>query len=460
MKRVRFPTDVRVGACLCLGLVGCSVSESSPANRPNILVIVADDLAPRMLGSEGNDVIRTPSIDTLAAAGTSFSRAYVPLPQCGPSRAALLFGRYPHELGVLSNPDAWSGEDSSIADVLGASGYRCGLVGKWHLGGDQDPRAGFNDFWRTIDRDHRSYVDPILWIDGERHQQEGYLPELLTDQAIEFVDTRDERPFFLWLAYKTPHEPFTPPPDSAFAYDPAEIPFPENLSDDLTSKPAAQRDSVLHQRYLDVSRGDLRRVVSTYYAMISALDHSIGRLLDHLADSGLAEDTVVVFLSDNGFMAGEHSMITKGPAFYEELVRTPLIIRWPGHAPAGVRRDALISTLDLFPTLAAIAGAAQPEGLAGEDVMPLVRGEIEALHQELFLEYAQRQGQATAMLGVVTDRHKFVRYLESGEEELYDLVADPLELRTLVGTPESRPELERLRARVAAFQDTIADPFW
>jgi N-acetylglucosamine-6-sulfatase len=445
---------------LCLSLASCAGGEPGPQGAPNILVIVADDLAPGMLGSEGNEVIRTPNIDTLAAAGTSFSRAYVPLPQCGPSRAALLFGRYPHEIGVLSNPDAWSGEGSSIADVLGASGYRCGLVGKWHLGGDPDAQAGFDDFWRTIDRDHRSYVDPVLWIDGERHQPEGYLPEILTDHAIEFIDTRDERPFFLWLAYKTPHEPFTVPPDPAFAHDPATLTFPESLSDDLASKPAAQRDSVLHQRYLDKSPGDLRQVVSTYYAMISALDHSIGRLLDHLASGGLAKNTVVVFLSDNGLMAGEHSMITKGPAFYEELVRTPLIIRWPGHAPAGARRDALISTLDLFPTLTALAGATDPAGLAGMDVMPLVRGDAAALREELFLEYSRRQGQATPMLGVVTASHKYVRYLGSGEEELYDLRADPLELQNIAGTPEGRPELERLRGRVAEFQDSIAEPFW
>lgn len=463
MKRA--PLSFALAAVALLLQVGAGCSEGAPRagetpRKPNILVLLADDLAPGMVGVEGNEVIRTPTLDTLAAQGASFSRAYLPLPQCAPGRAALLLGRYPHEIGVLSNPEGWSGDVTSVATVLGKNGYRCGLVGKWHLGGDEDPQAGFDDYWCTLDRDFRTYEDPVLWIDGERHQQRGYLPELLTERAIEFIDAADERPFFLWLAYKTPHEPFTLPRDPAFAYDPATIPLPASLSDDLSTKPTAQRESVLHQRYKDVDTDELRRVVSTYYAMISALDHSIGRLLEHLDSSGLADDTLVVFLSDNGLMAGEHQMITKGPAFYEELVRTPLFIRWPGHVPAGVRRDALVSTLDLFPTLTAAAGAMNPPDLAGMDLLPLARGDVASLHEELFLEYSQRQGQNTPMLGIVTQQHKYVRYLGSGEEELYDLSADPRELENLAGAPGRAAELGQLRERLAVFQSTIAEPFW
>ena len=405
-------------------------------------------------------MVRTPHLDRLAREGTSFARAYVPLAQCGPSRAALLAGRYPHETGAVTNPGRWDPAQESMARLLGARGYRTGFIGKWHLQDDGEPQAGFADAWIAVDRAYKPYEDPVLWIDAEREQRSGFLPDLLTDLAIGFIDEAAGAPFFLWLAYKTPHAPWTQPPGDRFAYAAGEIPLPASMTDDLEGKPSTQRQSVCHRAFADRTTEELRFELALYYAMISALDACIGRLLDHLAERNLEDDTLVVFLSDNGFLTGEHQMFTKGPAFYEELVRTPLVLRWPGRVPAGARRDALVSTLDLLPTVVRLAGGTPPAGLPGADLMPLVTGEVERVHDELFLEYASRQGEALPMLGVVTLRSKYVRYLATGEEELYDLGVDPHEMRNLARSSEHADELSRLRTLVDDFRDGIEVPFW
>ncbi len=431
--------------------------------RPNVLLVLADDLKPTTLGFEGDAVVRTPHLDRLAREGTSFSRAYVPLPQCGPSRAALLTGRYPHDTGSMTNPGRWKLEHATIATVLGARGYHTGFIGKWHLQDDEERQAGFDE-WTALERTHLEYEDPVLWIDGARTEQQGFLTDLLTDQAIDFVSRavarEDGAPFFLWLAYKTPHNPWSQPPGAEFAYEADEIPLPVSIDDDLSTKPRAQREGDCHRAFLGSTRERLREALTTYYAMVSSLDANVGRLVAHVDALGIGENTLIVFLSDNGFLTGDHQMFTKGPSLYEEQVRTPLVLRRPGSVPAGARLDALVSTLDLLPTFARLAGGAAPDGLDGRDLAPLVRGEVARVRDELFLEYAQKQNEHVPLLGVLTPEAKYVRYLATCEEELYRLADDPYELTNLAGAAEHADELVRLRARLDEFQGRIEAPFW
>jgi uncharacterized sulfatase len=202
-------------------------------------------------------------------------------------------------------------------------------------------------------------------------------------------------------------------------------------------------------------------MIAVYYSMIAALDANVGRLLDHLEARGLASRTLVVFLSDNGWLSGEHRLVTKGAAFYEELVRTPFVLRWPGAVPAGAVLPALVSSLDLLPTLVRLAGAAPPEGLAGQDLWPLLDG-AGAPGRALFLEYLEKVApvEVEPMLGLVTERFKYARYLRGGDEELYDLAADPDEMRNLARSPDHAGTLAEQRARVDAFRASIAKPFW
>ena len=446
------------------GFLSCGANDSTTTTgatgaRPNVLLIIADDLKPNLLGFEGDAVVRTPHLDRMASEGTSFSRAYVPLPQCGPSRAALLVGRYPHETGSVTNPGHWNPDHPTIAQLMGARGYRTGFIGKWHLQDDGQPQAGFDE-WCSIDRTHLPYEDPVFSVNGTRTPQTGFLTDLLTDRAIEFIDRQRDAPFFLWLAYKTPHNPWTQPPGDEFVYDPGEIRLPVSVDDDLSTKPRTQRDGECHANFLGSTREKLRDALTSYYGMVTSLDANVGRLLAHLDERDIADETLVVFLSDNGFLTGDHQMFTKGPSFYEEQVRTPLVLRQPGRVPAGARLDALVSTLDLLPTFTRLAGGEVPDGLIGRDLMPLTGGEVDRIHDELFLEYARKQGQSVPMLGVITPGAKYVRYLATGEEELYHLADDPHEMTNLARSLEHAEELERLRARVADFQGRIDAPFW
>jgi N-acetylglucosamine-6-sulfatase len=444
MRRLALPF---LAVLLALGAAGCG--RGAPA-RPNIVLVLADDLAARALGFEGNALARTPNLDQLARGGARFLRAYVPTPQCAPSRAALLLGVPPHASGMLANRAEWDRSRPTLAQTLRAAGYRTGFVGKWHLGEDEVPQAGFES-WCAIDRRGFSYYDPVLHRDGRAEPETGYVPTLLTDEALRFLAVPDERPFFLWLAYTSPHEPLQPPPDAALAHDPERFALPESMADDLADKPVAQRASAEHELFRAQTPESLRAARALYQSVVDALDREVGRLLTALAP--VQAETLVVFLSDNGTLAGEHQMVTKGPAFYEELVRTPLVLSWPGTiAPSEVA--ALASSLDLFPTLARLGGATAPDGLEGRDLLPQLAGTADAPRDELFFEYARKRPDdaPTPMLGWVGARHKYVLYLSNNEEELYDLATDPRELRNLAAREpellaEARVRLGPYRAR-------------
>lgn len=442
-------------------------ADGRASRPPNIIVIISDDQAARTLGVDGNAHIRTPCIDRLAAEGAFFARAYVPLPQCAPSRAAMLTGRYPHRLGVLTNVEGGIPADApTIAQVLKPQGYRCGLIGKWHLGDESRQQGGFEDAWIVREQDpsraQEKYTDPVLLVNGERRQEKGYLTDILTQYAIDFVRAPDERPYFLWLAHFSPHEPLSPPPDSKHAYSPADVPLPASVSDDLSGKPAQQQRSACHKEFERVGLPEVRWRCAQYYSMISALDENVGRLLDALRADGRKRDTIVFYLSDNGWLNGEHQLHDKGPFFYDELLRTPLIAWAPGRIAAGQRIGALVSSIDLLPTIAGLAGAAAPAGADGVDFWPLATGSRKSVRDELYLVYAEKltSQEFEPMLGIVTSRFKYSRYMSDGAEELYELDADPFEVRNLVTAGGAADALGDIRARVDRFAAGFQDPFW
>jgi len=316
LRVLTVPRGIAALCVLAAFLAGCAKT----AARPNLLLIVADDLACRGVGYEGNALARTPNLDRLAREGARFARAYVPTPQCAPSRAALLLGVYPHQSGALANRSAWDTKRTTLAQVLRDVGYRTGFVGKWHLGEDEHPQAGF-DSWCAIDRRELSYFDPTLSLDGHEEKRTGYVPTIFTDEALRFLERADARPFFLWLAYTSPHEPLAAPPDPGLAHDPATFVLPASSTDDLREKPALQAASEGHKMFQQHGAAGVLRVSALYQSVVDAMDVEIGRVLAELDARGLTKNTLVVFLSDNGTLHGEHQLVTKGPAFYEELVR-------------------------------------------------------------------------------------------------------------------------------------------
>ncbi len=473
-----------VGLCLLasIGLAGllggCEKPAAStpaeqfatpPPDRPNVILIMTDDQALRALSTENNPHIRTPHLEKMAKEGAYFSRAYVPLPQCAPSRASMITGRYPHEHGVVSNieriPDPGA---ARLPALMKTAGYRCAMIGKWHLGHLFQPEPGFDDGWVVYDGRNRpretKYTNPTIFSNGKTVAYERFLGDVFTDYALDFIKAHRAEPFFLWLAFHEPHIPLTEHPD--FKYDPASIPFPESMRDDLAGKPAAQRDGDPHKLFKQLEPGRLKSLLAQYYSMVSCADANVGRVVEALKTLGIEKRTLVLFISDNGWLLGEHQMYTKGATLYEELVRMPVIAWMPGSIPAGRRSESLVSSIDFFPTILGRAGIEPPPDLRGIDLWPLMSGAgtPPREREEIFLEYrggeVDRPNFFAPMIGLVGKRWKYTRYLLNDEEELYDLAADPYEMRNLATDANVQATLMECREKVERFKATISKPYW
>jgi arylsulfatase A-like enzyme len=420
--------------------------------------ILTDDQAPNTLGIEGNSHVHTPHLDRLAQRGAFFSRAYVPIPLCAPSRAAILTGLYPHQNGVIANkPHPRLSENAvTFPQLLRRNGYACALVGKWHLGNEHRPQVGFEDLWVSPAKQSRPrYIDPVLWVNGRQVQHTGHLTPTLTDYAIRFVQDHAETPFFLWLAFQAPHGPLSPPAAWRARYRPRDLPLPESAADDLSSKPLPQRNGHPHSLFLDTPPNEIKKQLASYYAHIACLDHNVGRLVKRLEELNLLDKTLVIFMSDNGCLNGEHQMLGKGANFYEEQVRVPMIISWPGRIDSGRRIDALVSSLDVFPTVCAFTGIAAPEDRAGKDLSPLLDGRADRIRDAVFFEYERTvREHEVPMRGIATGQHKHVKYIQ-GEEELYDLKEDPHEMKNLIGEAAYAEVAAELRRKLAAQYPTL-----
>jgi len=435
-------------------LAGCGPGERPPetassagqAPRPNVLFVLADDLRWDMIRSYGNEVVRTPSLDGLARSGLSFDAFYVANPVCSASRANFLTGRLSHQRGIAQfvaarGPSLTYIEDDTrtVAHWMNEAGYHTGFVGKAHLRGDP-LRWGFREAPLYTPGYGPGAAGPArnrFVRDGEPVQIAERKDEQLVDAAIGFVERNRERPWFLWLATTAPHSPYLYHPRHAYGHGPHLRPpgFPP-----------------------DRPMGDSRSWVA-YYSMVSMLDEQLGRLLARLAELELEERTLVIFSSDNGVMHGSHGVLTKA-MWYEESVRQPLILRWPGRIEPGRRSRALASSIDLLPTLAELVGAADelPPELRGRSWTPLFReGEPAAL------ETAQRgtvyaESYRPRNLGgghwemVVENGFKYVEIDEPAERRLYDLRTDPHERVDRSSEPGSAARVERMRARLGALR--------
>jgi arylsulfatase A-like enzyme len=408
--------------------------EAAPTERPNIILIVADDLGYGDVGFHGSTQIATPNLDRLAASGVRFAQGYVSAPVCSPSRAGLLTGRNQVSFGYDNNlAEAQPGFDPefgglpvkerTIADRLRARGYVTGLIGKWHLG-DRPQfhplRRGFDEFWGFLGGGHSYFPtvaagqpEPKLECNFGPVGPITYLTDDLTDQNIAFIRRHRDRPFFLYAAYNAPHSPMHARPEDLARF--AHIPD---------------------------------RARRTYCAMVARFDHQIGRLLDALRETGLEEKTIVVFLSDNGGPVDQNASLNaplngqKG-TLLEGGVRVPFLLRWPARLPAGVVYEPAVSALDLAPTFLAAAGAAPGDltGLDGVDLTPHLTGaHAAAPHRELFWRF-------TVSAALRDGDWKLVR-LPDRLPMLFNLRTDASEQRDVALT-----ELERTRAMLARLGD-------
>ncbi len=457
--------------------------------RPNILFVMTDDQAFHQMSCAGHPILQTPNIDRLAREGVRFANAFCTNSLCAPSQATVLTGCYSHIHGIRGN----SKQRNAIEEInpklpafpalLRDAGYRTGLMGKWHLRQDPD---GFDD-WKVLPGEG-TYHDPDFLLQGRRQQQHGYATDITTDFALDFLRQTGRQPFCLLYQHKAPQRPFTAAPRHDGLFEDTEWPYPETYFDDYDTRRIAKEaedmrfEIGLAADYEEIPknlRSDERRnwifqrFVKDHHRAVYGVDENLGRILEHLDTAGLAEDTVVIYTSDNGYFLGEHGWYDKR-FMYEPSLRIPLLVRYPRLGLSGHLEDRMVVNADLAPTILDFAGLTVPEQMQGRSLRPLLEGSPpEDWRQSIFYAYydnswaratLSQQGLTDPSLpsltahrigphrGIRTGQHKLIEYYTDAYWELFDLKSDPHELRNLHGqagfeqlTAELTQKLRRLQ---------------
>lgn len=435
-----------------LALAGFQPTLAQPS-APNIVVILVDDLRWDEIGAAGHPYVETPHIDRLAAGGAYFKNAFTVAPLCSPSRAAFLTGQYIHTNGIFDNlaRSIQSHRLETFPNAL-TDRYDTAFIGKWHMGNDDSPRPGF-DHWAGM-RGQGAAIDPEFNIDGERRVVEGYVTDILTEMSTAFIARERDQPFLLYLSHKALHPnvtqrddgssttaPSGPPGFVAAArhkgrYEGSEPPRRPNYGIVPEDKPALMRrfDGVTPLGPDSITSD---KTIIERQEMLLAVDDGVGAILSLLESNDQLDDTLMVFASDHGFWYGEHALGSERRMAYEEGIRIPLILHYPARIDAGVEHDELVISLDLAPTVLEFAQAENHDlRLHGRSLVPLLEERSDSWRESFLIEYYSDTvfGRMRSMgyRAIRTKRHKYIRYTAlSGMDELYDLQADPYELRNL-----------------------------
>jgi N-acetylglucosamine-6-sulfatase len=422
---------------------------AEPATRPNIVFIIVDDLRFNALSCMGHPFLKTPHIDRIAAEGALFQNAFVTTPLCSPSRASFLTGRYAHAHGVVGNGnrgEAISHKLVTFPLLLDETGYDTAYVGKWHMGDDDSPRPGF-DRWVSF-KGQGAYENPVFNVDGQQVHAEGYVTDLLTDYAVEFVRQARAKPFVLYLAHKAVHANFTPAPRHAAMFADQPIPRTSGAQDTLEGKPVLRR-TLPRPEKAGEHPGLKDDIVRRQLAAVLAIDEGVGRLLEALEQSEQLDNTLIIFTSDNGFFWGEHGLGDKRAA-YEESIRVPLLMRYPPLLPRNTTIDEIVLNVDIVPTLLELAGAAIPEDVHGRSVLSLLKGDTDDWRTSFLAEYfGPVHERVPRWQAVRTARWKYIHYPDfDGMDEIYDLAADQYEMTNLVKEPTAAAQIAELRTEL------------
>lgn len=413
-------------------------SESTPPM--NVVFILSDDHRYDFMSFlDTPTFLETPNLDRIREKGMHIRNAFVSTALCSPSRASILTGQYAHRHGVVDNnrlvPDGTIFFPQLLQDV----GYETAFFGKWHMGkADDNPRPGF-DRWVSF-RGQGEYYDPELNVDGTRSRHEGYTADILTDYSLEWLDDRDDsKPFFLYLSHKSVHSMFEPEEDDLGRYEDEPLVYPEtmaNTEENYAGHPPwvrAQRNSWHGVDYMYHGDMDFDTFYRRYTETLYSMDRSIGRVLDYLEANDLEENTLVIYMSDNGFSFGEHGLIDKRH-MYEESMRVPMLVYSPGMIEPGSTTDAMIQNVDIAPTLLSLAGHEVPDNMDGRNFLPLLSGQDVPWRDSLIYEYYWEWNfpQTPTTIGLRDDRYKYIFYHGVwGDDELFDLQADPMETTNL-----------------------------
>jgi len=475
---------------------------SAAEKQPNILLVFSDDLAFQAISAYGEkrQLLQTPNIDRIAREGMRFDRCLVTNSICGPSRATILTGKYSHMNGFFNNSNSkFDSTQPTMAKTIQKSGYSTSVIGKWHLGSDP---VGF-DHWHILPG-QGIYYNPPMIRNGEKVVHSGYTTDIITDLSIEWMKNRDKtKPFMLMAQHKAPHREWAPALRHLGWDKDRKYPEPETLFDDFAgrSKAVADHDMGIDKTFTDLDvklatpqnltpvqlkdwnayygprndayreaapkgkelvRWRYNRYMHDYLACVKAVDESVGRLLDFLDQEGLAENTIVVCTSDQGFYLGEHGWFDKRWIF-EESLRSPMLVRWPGKTKPGSVSKAIVSLLDVAETFLDAAGQPIPQEMQGRSLVPILKGEQPDNWRESFYyhyyEYPVPH-RVRPHYGVVTDQFKLVHYYNTDvdEWELLDRERDPLEVKNFYKDPAYAATVKRLHAELERLRKEVKEP--
>jgi arylsulfatase A-like enzyme len=481
-----------------LFLFSACLAFCAEQKRPNIVFIMTDDHAAHSISAYGSKINQTPNMDRIAKEGMLFRNCFVENSICSPSRAAIITGKYSHKNGVPVF-NAFDGSQPTFPKYLRKAGYYTGLVGKWHLGSEP---VGF-DFYSVL-QGQGAYHDPVFLTQNGREQTSGYATDIITDKALAFLDKRPkDKPFLLMLHHKAPHRNWQPSEKYAHLYDGKTIPEPATLRDDYSTRsdaagettmtiarhltrndlklePPADLKGQARQKWLgevpmelvisedgkektltgdDLLKWKYQQYIKDYLRCIASVDENVGRVLDYLKKNGLSDNTIVVYTSDQGFFLGDHGWFDKR-FMYEECLRSPLLVKWPGVVKPGSVQTSMAMNIDFAPTFLEAAGVNPPGDIQGRSLMPLLKGETPPdWRKSFYYRYYHDPGHhnTRAHYGVRTERDKLIYFWTKDQWEYYDLVKDPQELNNMYGNPAVEQRVAALKKELQRLKTEVED---
>jgi N-acetylglucosamine-6-sulfatase len=448
------------GAALALPFLEDSkrlaLAKLESAKPRNIIFIVCDDHRYDFFGFMGKPkFLQTPNFDRLAEQGAHLQNTFVTTSLCSPSRASILTGKYPFTHGVVDNDSPMPPGNVFFPTYLQETGYKTAFIGKWHMGNHTDePQPGFNR-WVSFPG-QGVYYDPKFNIDGVHKKQAGYITDLLTDYAVEWINAQRNNRFLLYLSHKAVHAMFEPAKRHLGKYEKVALEYPATMASteaNYHNKPRwvrAQRNSWHGVDYMYHGEMDFDTFYRRYCETFLAVDDSIGRLIETLKKNDLLESTLILYTSDNGFSLGEHGLIDKRQ-MYEESMRIPLLAHCPELIKPNTKVSAFIQNVDFAPTILEVAGYQAPEDMEGKSFLSLLKGETTPWREAVFYVYYWERPfpQTPTVLGIRTQQYKYMTYHGIWDiDELYDIRNDPEEKENLINQPEHQKLIETLRQRI------------
>ncbi len=491
-------------------------ASASGTKRPNIVFIFSDDHSPNAIGAYDGSlkgVNPTPNIDQLAAEGMLFRNSFCTNSICGPSRAVILTGKHSHVNGFMSNGNLFDGDQQTFPKLLRKAGYQTAVIGKWHL---KSKPQGF-DYWDVL-HEQGEYYNPQMISKNGKRVVEGYCTDIVTDLALDWLkDNQDnDQPFMLMCQHKAPHRNWMPAPRHYNLYDDIEVPVPETLFDSLEDNASAVRLNEMEiDRHMDIyfdlfvdydnyvaphkcdesgrenfdtmteeqiakwnaaygpkndefKAADLKgkdlvrwkyqRYIKNYLRCVRGVDDSVGQLMEYLEETGQAENTIVIYSSDQGFYLGDHGWFDKR-WMYDESMMMPLIVKWPGMTHPASVDEHLVQNLDYAETFLEIAGAPIPDDMQGKSLVPILKGETPEWRDSLYYHYFAFPvvHMVSRHYGVRTENYKLMRLYQFDQWEFYDLKNDPDELTNQYNNPDYADQIADLKTRLEQLRVDFKD---